>query len=163
MNLYLRLIYSIVISLWQGRAKLHEEQELKFRTWPHDLDLNFHMNNGRYLTLMDLGRVQLMIRLGLFGSIVKNRWMPVIGAVHMSFRKSLAPFQSFKLHTRIIAWDEKWIYIEQRFLSHGQVMAVGIVKGLIRHKKGNIPISELMKIISAENEKSPAIPHYFGK
>ena len=30
------------------------------RVWPNDLDTNAHMNNGRYLTLMDLGRFDLM-------------------------------------------------------------------------------------------------------
>ena len=32
------------------------------RVLPNDLDLLWHMNNGRYLSLMDQGRVDLMVR-----------------------------------------------------------------------------------------------------
>lgn len=161
MNLYLRLIYTILVSRWQGRATLQEEQRLSFRTWPHDLDINLHMNNGRYLTLMDLGRMQLMARLGLFGSIFTKGWMPVIGFVHMRFRRSLAPFQAFTLSTRLVAWDEKWFYIEQKFTCEDELMAVGFVKGLIRSRKGNIPVTKLLEIIGEEKAVSGPIPEAF--
>lgn len=161
MNLYLRLIYTIVVSWWQGRATLQEEQRLMFRTWPHDLDLNLHMNNGRYLTLMDLGRMQLMARFGLFGSIFTKGWMPVIGFVHMRFRRSLSPFQAFTLSTRLVAWDEKWFYIEQKFYAGEELMAVGLVKGLIRAKTGNLPVTDLLALIGEKNAVSGPVPEVF--
>jgi thioesterase superfamily protein len=49
------------------------EARLRFRILPHDLDLNFHVNNARYLSFMDLGRVDLMGRLGLFRFAFRGR------------------------------------------------------------------------------------------
>ena len=43
------------------------------RVWPNDLDTNAHMNNGRYLTLMDLGRFDLMTQCGLVGTVLKKK------------------------------------------------------------------------------------------
>ena len=56
MNLYFRLL----IRLWMTWIKprplgLLDTSELPGRVWPMDLDTNLHMNNGRYLSLMDLG------------------------------------------------------------------------------------------------------------
>ncbi|RYZ93708.1 MAG: thioesterase [Proteobacteria bacterium] len=161
MNLYFRLIYTFFISWRQGRAALVESQSLSFRAWPHDLDINLHVNNGRYLTLMDLGRVQLMIRLGMAPKILKERWMPVIGSVHMRYRRSLAPLKSFRLETRIIAWDEKWFYIEQRFVCGQELMAVGLVKGLFRSKTGTVPVATLLALIGNGGAASGPIPEVF--
>ena len=49
------------------------------RVWPNDLDTNAHMNNGRYLTLMDLGRFDLMTQCGLVGVVLRQRWFPIAG------------------------------------------------------------------------------------
>jgi len=36
------------------------------------------MNNGRYLTICDLSRVDLFIRAGLVAALRKHRWAPII-------------------------------------------------------------------------------------
>ena len=40
---------------------------IRLTTLPTDIDILRHMNNGRYLSLFDLGRWDLLIRTGLFG------------------------------------------------------------------------------------------------
>ena len=46
---------------------------LTLRVCPGDLDTSLHMNNGRYWTLMDLGRTDLMLRSGFWRAVVRNR------------------------------------------------------------------------------------------
>ena len=65
MNLFLRLIRVLLTIRSRGQLAPFEDSVLTFRVWPGDLDLNVHMNNGRYLTVMDLGRLDLMARTGL--------------------------------------------------------------------------------------------------
>jgi len=48
-NLYLRLLLTIFKALWAPRIKPGDSIELRLRVLPNDLDLNGHMNNGRYL------------------------------------------------------------------------------------------------------------------
>jgi hypothetical protein len=51
LNLYLRLFLTILRALRAPRLVLGDTVELTLRVLPTDLDLNGHMNNGRYLTL----------------------------------------------------------------------------------------------------------------
>jgi hypothetical protein len=59
MNLYYRLI-PVLLRMWcaLGRALL-DQSRVAFRVILTDCDLNFHLNSGRYLSFMDLGRVYL--------------------------------------------------------------------------------------------------------
>ncbi|WP_375731226.1 thioesterase family protein, partial [Azospirillum sp. B506] len=69
MNLIFRLLavaVAAIYSAWRGRRTgLLEPSTLRFRVWPTDLDLNLHMTNARYFSVMDLGRTDLAIRVGL--------------------------------------------------------------------------------------------------
>ena len=161
MNLYFRLLYTLIHSFFQPRIKATDPLVLRFRTWPTDLDTNLHMNNGRYLTLMDLGRVQLMIRAGMVKKIFKNRWMPVVGECHIRFRRSLSPFQAFELHTRILSWDEKWVYIEHKFFSGNELMAQGVIKGLFKKPGGNLSSKELLHAMDFNDSPPHPVPTYF--
>jgi acyl-CoA thioesterase FadM len=75
------------------------------------------MNNGRYWTLMDLGRTDMMIRSGLWRPILKNGWVPVVAAGQIRFRRELRPFRTFTLETRILTWSESNVVMEHRLIS----------------------------------------------
>ena len=62
---------------------------------PDDLDVNVHMNNGRYLALMDLGRFDLMVRARLYRPKEHRQRWPVLGSTMVRYRRSLQPFQRF--------------------------------------------------------------------
>ncbi|WP_243302181.1 thioesterase family protein [Geothrix oryzisoli] len=124
---------------------------LRFRVWPNDLDVNIHMNNGRFLSIMDLGRFDLSFRTKLGRAMLRNRWQPLVGGITMRYRRSLAPFEPYELHTRLLGWDEKWVFLEQRFLKRGgDLAAVGVVKALFRGKAGNVPMAEVLRLMDYE-------------
>ena len=80
-NLYLRLLLMTLrtragrgdrpLSIWDTAATA-------FRVAPTDLDLLGHMNNGRYLTIMDLARLDLMTRSGFWARLRRRGWYPVV-------------------------------------------------------------------------------------
>jgi len=119
---------------------------LAFRVWPNDLDVNVHMNNGRFLSVMDLGRFDLTFRTGLGKAMLRNRWQPLVGGVTIRYRRSLDPFEAYELHTRLLGWDAKWFFLEQRFLKRGEIMAAeGVVRALFRGGDGNVPVAEVLR------------------
>ena len=136
MNLYLRLLVLLFRLISLPQKPPLEESRVSFRVLPNDCDINFHMNNGRYLSFMDLGRVHLMRQSRLLGHILRNRWMPVLTAAEINFIRSLAPLQKFELVTRIATWDEKYFYMEQRFESKDALCAHSFVKGLFLGRDG---------------------------
>ena len=124
---------------------------LAFRVWPNDLDVNIHMNNGRFLSVMDLGRFDLTFRTQLGRAMLRNRWMPLVGGVTIRYRRSLDPFERYELHTRLLGWDAKWFFLEQRFLKKGgDLAAEGVVRALFRGKEGNVPVAEVLRQMGYE-------------
>jgi acyl-CoA thioesterase FadM len=109
-NLYLRLLFLLVRLMNVRRRGVLEDSRVSFRVMPNDCDVNLHMNNGRYLSFMDLGRLHLVAQVGLLRIVVKNRWKPVLAAAEINFIRSLAPFEKFDMVTRVVTWDDKYIY-----------------------------------------------------
>ncbi|HET6764728.1 MAG TPA: thioesterase family protein, partial [Longimicrobiaceae bacterium] len=134
-----------------------DESVLHFRVMPHDLDPNLHMNNARYLGIMDLGRTDLVLRMGVVRELFRRRWNPVVGHLTIRYRRSLAPFQRYSLHTRLVCWDEKAFYLEQRFEHRGHLMARAVVRGVFLGPEGTVPATELVRMYGAE-QPSPPMP-----
>lgn len=157
MNLIFRLIRVLVAALLAKRLGVLDEAAVSFHVWPNDLDLNFHMNNGRYLTVMDLGRMNLVARQGLLRLMITRRWAPVLAGATISYRSSLRPFQKYRLVTRVICWDDKWVYMEQRFESRGQLVALAYVKALFRAGRRTLRTREVLRALGQE-QRSPHMP-----
>lgn len=145
MNLIIRLIRVLVASMFRSRLHILDVSVVNFRVWINDLDFNGHMNNGRYMTLMDLGRLDLIFRAGLSRQILTGKWMPIVASSKIRFRRSLRPLQKYQLHSRLLCWDDKWFIMEQRFMVEDRSVAIAYIKGLFRDKKGqNIAPEEVL-------------------
>lgn len=156
MNLWLRLLWLILCTPFRARLRLPDDAStLNMRVMPNDLDTNFHMNNGRFFTIMDLGRMDLLFRGGATWRIIRERhWAPIMGAAMMRFRQPLSLWQRFTLETRLLCWDQQWFYIEQRFIigagpKKGAVAAIGLLRGGFYDGKNKrmLPIDEMMSIL----------------
>jgi acyl-CoA thioesterase FadM len=158
MNLYFRLLKLILLRFLKPRPMgLLDISAIHGRVWINDLDNNFHMNNGRYLTLMDLGRLDIVLCAGLLGTCLKKRWFPVVGALKIQFFRPLEPFQKFELKTRILGWDAKWLYLEQWFEVDGKCCAKAHLQGLFKGPDGKVATKELLQAAGIK-KKSPKLP-----
>lgn len=155
MNLYLRLFILLFKLIGLQRRGLFEESRVAFRVLPNDCDINFHMNNGRYLAFMDLGRVHLVTQIGLLPIIVRKRWRAALAAAEINFIRALAPFQRFELVTRLVTWDDKYAYMEQRFESDGALCAHAYVKGLFLDANGRVANPAVVAELGYSGEAPP--------
>ncbi|AHZ86740.1 thioesterase family protein [Bdellovibrio bacteriovorus] len=160
MNLLFRLLHVLLFSRFRSRVGIMDECATPFRVWPTDLDVLRHMNNGIYLSLQDLARTDYMIRAQAAGAIASEGWYPVVASETIRFRRSLKVFQKFHLHTRLITWDDKYLYLEHKFTSRGDLIAIGMIRARFLSKKGGtVTPAELMKAVG-ENLTAPAMPEY---
>src|SRR5690606_10390917 len=83
-----------------------------FRVWPTDLDILRHMNNGKYLSIMDIARFDLLQRTGVWELFQREAWYPVVVGQTISYRKSLNPWMKFEIESRILGFDEQAVYLE---------------------------------------------------
>lgn len=163
MKLYFRFLAAVFRALAdRGRAGVLDESVLFFRVWPTDLDFNLHLNNARYLSFMDLGRLDLVAGFGVLRRLMRLRWTPVVGAAMLRFRRALDPWMRFSLHTRVVGWDGKWFYMEQRFEREGEVYAYALVRALFRGRAGSITPSLVLEAFG-QPAPSPALPEVFQR
>jgi acyl-CoA thioesterase FadM len=132
-----------------------DEDRLRMHVWPNDIDLNLHLNNARYLSLMDYGRTHLLARTRLLEHIVRSRWRPLVGAVWITYRRSLPVFSRFWLSSRLVCWDERWFYIEQTFTGREGLAAVGWVKGILRDANGSVEPQRVIERVAASVDSPP--------
>lgn len=152
MNLWLRLLRCLVAAFFGPRLNPGEDtSRLAFRVWPHDLDPSMHMNNGRYLTLMDLGRLDILARSGLLRAAWRHGWTPIASGIQIRYRRELRLLQRFRLETQLVGWQSHLVIMEQRFVIEGgphdgQTAAYALFKGGLydREQRRFIDVARLM-------------------
>ena len=134
------MLLRTLLMMLTSRLKPHQDSRevgrVRMRVVPGDLDLLRHVNNGVYLSLMDLGRMDLMLRSGMWQEFGRRGWYPVAVNATLSYRRSLQLWQRYILETKVIGFDDKAMYVEQRFVRDGEVYAVGILRARFLSKAG---------------------------
>ena len=80
--------------------------------------------------------MHLLARTHVLTTVLRARWTPIVGAVWITYRRSLPLFARFTLETRLVCWDERWFYMEQTFTGEQGLAAIGWVKGALLGRDG---------------------------
>lgn len=162
MNLYFRL-FMLLFRLYRKPDPIDVLgiTTTNLRILPNDLDLNMHMNNGRYLTVMDLGRIEFIVRNGILKLARKHKWMPIAGGISIEYLRPLKLWQKYTITTQCVSWDDKWFYLAQKFECDNKVMARALVKALFRGRDASILPSEILSMLGHNEETKPEIPEEF--
>lgn len=128
----------------EGRIEPTAVGTVRLTTLPTDIDILRHMNNGRYLSLFDLGRWDLLVRTGMADAMRRNGWYAVVSSETITFRKSLNLWKRFDVESRFLGHDDRALYMEHRAVVDGEVYARAIVRArMLRRSGGTLPHDEL--------------------
>ena len=126
--------------------------------WPWDLDVFAELNNGRTLSLFDLGRYGLAQRTGLNNALRKHRWGLTTAGANVRYRHRIKIFERFEMRSKLVFWDEKFAYIEQVMLNSDGLCANHLLfRGGMVNKNGLVPMVEVAKALGHSGE-SPDCP-----
>ncbi|MES2739359.1 MAG: thioesterase family protein [Pseudomonadota bacterium] len=159
MNLLFRMLWMFITVRWRGAAGLFDTTRLRMMVLPNDLDFNGHVNNGRYLTLADVARMDFVVRTGCARVALRLRAHPVVGDALAKFRRDLRPFQRYQIETRLLAWDEKWVFVEHRFVRRKRVLGVVLMRGVFVAPAGPLTPTALLAAMG-ETRASPPLPEW---
>jgi acyl-CoA thioesterase FadM len=131
------------------------------RISPLDLDPWWELNNGRTLTIYDLGRIPMAIRLGIIETLKKNGWGFTVAGNTVRYRRRIKAFQRVTQVSRTIGWDDRFLYMEQSLWAKGDclnhmLLRVAIVGGSAR--KGLVSPAEFMAALSYDAPSPPLPP-----
>lgn len=157
MNLIFRMLWCWWRARRGKRLGLLDTSVIRMRVLPNDLDVFGHMNNSRYLSIMDLGRLDFITRVGLTELMFRYHWFPIVGASRMQYRRSLNLWQRYEVKTRMVDWDDKWFFIEQIFVIGEQIYAVGWIKGIVRGREGNVKPRDIIEMLGFQDIPKPVL------
>jgi acyl-CoA thioesterase FadM len=156
MNLWFRLVRVWLAARRRTRLGVRDTSVIRVRVWPHDLDVWGHMNGGRFVTLSDLGRLDLFVRNGLLGLVLRERWVLPMGAVAVRFRRPVRLFQVIELQSRMLGWDDRWGYVATDFVRDGTVVATVVMKGVAKDRTGRtVPSSVVLERLGIASDEFP--------
>ncbi len=166
MNLYLRLIWAALRGWRLPSIAPGDCIERVFRVLPNDLDVNGHMNNGRYLTIVDLMLVEYFVRTGFAQAMLGAGWRPMSGGAFITYRKGLQPWQRYRLRFTLAGADESWNYMRFEFLREdGTLCAAGYMKGAAVARRGlvrNVDSYGRMGLAFTPAELPAAVVHWLA-
>ena len=157
-KLFARTVPVLIRSHLRGSLHALGTDTTPFKVLPHDLDLNLHLNNGRYLQLADLGRLGWLMRTGIAPLALRNGWNGVLGGVSIQFRRELKLWDRGEVASRLLGWDERWFYLEHRFrTAEGRPVAIAMARAAFR-KSGSWIAPDTVRIAIGADFPAPSLP-----
>lgn len=125
--------------------------------WPWDLDFWVELNNGRTLTLYDLGRIPLAMRTGLIPVLKGQEWGLAVAGNTTRYRRRVRAFHRVEMVSRTIGWDERFFYMEQSMWRKGDCTSHMLLRAAFTDARGIVPPARVVAAMKHEGP-SPDLP-----
>ena len=150
-----RLIKDVLVARRMPPLDLTETHVSRHICWPWDLDIWLELNNGRAMTLYDLGRTMLAQRVGLITTLRKRRWGLTVAGTTVRFRRRIRGFERFEMRTRTVAWDDRFIYLEQSmWKSNGDCASPVMLRTAVTDSRGIVAPTEVLAALGRTDQSS---------
>ncbi|MDO6584113.1 acyl-CoA thioesterase [Salipiger sp. 1_MG-2023] len=131
--------------------------------WPWDIDLWKELNNGRTLTLYDLGRIPLAQRAGLLGTLKREGWGLTIAGACVRYRRRIRVFETIEMRSRMVGWDARFLYLEQSmWRKDGECANHAVYRSAVTGPGGIVPPAQVLTAMGHEPH-SPPLPAFVQK
>ena len=125
--------------------------------WPWDLDFWSELNNGRTLTLYDLGRVPMAHRMGLTAPLARRGWGMTVAGASVRYRRRVRVFDRIEMRSRGVGWDARFFYVEQAMWVRGECTSHALIRLAVAGRDGIVPPAQVLGAIGAD-PASPPLP-----
>jgi hypothetical protein len=94
------------------------------------------LNNGRTMTLMDIGRIPLALRTGLVSMCKREGWRMTMAGATVQYRRRVPPFAAMEIRSRAVGRDDRFLYIEHVTLVGGEPAHNAVYRAVVVDKNG---------------------------
>lgn len=131
----------------------------KFRVGLRDIDFNLHINNARYMVFMERARWDHPVQTNTWDAMLKEKLNFIIAGIEMSYIREIRYGKKFEVETRYLGWDEKYVYMEQRFVVGDKIYAYGLVKAVFL-RRGKLAVPAGAALLLGITEASDPLPEH---
>lgn len=155
---YLRMIKEILKTRRMPAMHPLETHVSHHMCWPQDIDPWVELNNGRTLTLYDLGRIPMAARTGLHRIAKAKGWGLAVAGASVRYRKRVKMFDKIEMRTRLVGWDHRFVYMDQSMWVRGECTSQALLRSAITQGKRGIVNPAEMAVALGMAEESPKLP-----
>ncbi|MFV0492944.1 MAG: acyl-CoA thioesterase [Pseudorhodobacter sp.] len=127
--------------------------------WPQDIDPWAELNNGRTLTLFDLGRIPLGLRTGIHRALRAQGWRMAVAGSSVRYRRRVRIMDRLEMRSHCIGWDARFIYMEQGLWRDGECTSHILLRSAVTAGRGLIAPQRLVSATGLDID-SPPLPHW---
>lgn len=149
---FMRMLLQLLRSRRRSAQGLWDTYSLTLRVLPTEIDIFRHVNNGMYFSIMDLGRLDMMVRSGVWEALRAKGWSGVVSAETISFRKSLKLGHRYDVDTRVIGVDERTVLFEHRIVVGEEIFTRAYVATRLTSKTGRITREDMIEVFGPPPE-----------
>jgi acyl-CoA thioesterase FadM len=153
----------MIIGATRARAEpplgLYDTAVTKVICWPWDLDPWRELNNGRTLTLYDLGRIPLGRRTGVERVLRARRWGLTVAGASVRYRKRVTVFTRLTVVSRCLGFDDRFLYTEQSMWAGETCTSQVLIRSAIVSQAGMVAPKDLVLAMGG-SEVSPILPDW---
>jgi acyl-CoA thioesterase FadM len=156
---FLRMVYHTLKNTGAAKLPIDGVHVSQHRCWPVDIDPWGELNNGRTLTLYDLGRIQMFRRTGLVGALRRAGWRLTMAGATVRYRRRVTVFQKFEMRTRIIGRGKRFFYIKQSMWAAGEALSSVVYRVAVVGERGIVPTQDVADALGLP-DWNPALPDW---
>lgn len=120
-----------------------------------DIDPWMELNNGRTLTLFDLGRVGMGLRMGLPDVMKRMGWGLTVAGNSTRYRKRVTLGTRLEMRSRCIGWDARFMYIEQSMWRGEDCTSHMLLRSAVIADRRMLPPAELLRELGQPETSAP--------
>lgn len=128
---------------------------------PWDLDPWRELNNGRTLTLFDLGRVPFAYACGMNDALRAEGWGMTVAGTSVRYRRRIQLFDKVTMITRVLGWDARFIYVDQTMWKGSACTTQAVPRLATTSASGILPPAQLMERMGV-SPVSPPLPGWLS-
>lgn len=151
----------LALELWRVRAAppldVTDTHVSRHRCWPQDLDPWVELNNGRTLTLYDLGRIPLGIRTGLARVVRAQGWGLTVAGASIRYRRRIRLWDIVEMRSRCVGWDGRFFYMEQSMWKGEDCTSQMLLRSAVTSASGIVPPAAALQALGRVTH-SPDLP-----
>lgn len=159
---FIRLAYQMFLHRKRPSLGMFDTSVSHHICWPWDLDLWNELNNGRTLTIYDLGRIPAAGRFGLLKALAANKWGFTMAGASVRYRRRVKVFDRITMRTRLVSWDDKFMYIEQSMWVREQATSHILYRSAVTSRDGMIPPAQVMGQLGYAASEPPKMPDWMA-
>lgn len=158
-------MYPVVRLLFQRRRyrnapplPLFGVHESRHICWPWDLDVFGELNNGRTLTLYDMGRIPWFGRIGLEPVLRREGWAVAVAGASVRWRRRVHAMERLTMRTRALGWDDRFLYSEQAlWRADGDCASHVLIRAAVSNRDGIVPPARVLHAMG-HHDPAPELP-----